>query len=422
MATREAFVGFDSAWAGRAPGGIAWATFANGHPETCGEPQLAGFDDAAHLIETLRTEHDYVLIAIDQPTVVPNATGQRPVDGVARALIGKLGSGVQPANRSKASMFGPSAPIWRFIDRLGARQDPASARAATEGLYLLEVFPALALPALQPKILTRRKAAFYNPVRKKTFTLSDWRLVADTVRHNASKRGLVPLSEWSGGQMDLTAPSKQDQDRLDSAICLLVALEWRQAPRDSVAVFGDAHTGYMVTPVSPETREVLRSAADEQRVPFDTHWPDTEFSARTRLRASGIQQPRSADDPNMRRTTRSHSPSRRRIFFDEAVLRNHLVQAARAHKTLTYGEVARTFGYRWSQGALTALTGTLRRIGVENRRRGEPQLMALVVNKAGRIPGPGYFQTLGIGRSSQSELPTLHARELTKIWSFDWPD
>ena len=265
-------MGFDSAWAGKTPGGIAWATFANGHLENCWEPRLARFDDAAEKIETLRTEHDYVLVAVDQPTVVPNQTGQRPVDGVARALIGKLGSGVQPANRSKASMFGPSAPIWRFIDRLGARQDPAAARAATEGLYLLEVFPALALPALQPEILTRRKAAFYNPVRRKTFTLSDWRLVGDAVRQSADKWGLARLSEWAGRQTDLTAPSKQDQDRLDSAICLLVALEWRQAPRDSVAVFGDAHTGYMVTPVSPETREVLRSAADEQRVPFDTHW------------------------------------------------------------------------------------------------------------------------------------------------------
>ena len=387
---REAFVGFDSAWAGRAPGGIAWATFSNRRLETCTEPQLAGFDDAERIIETLRTDHDYVLVAIDQPTVVPNQTGQRPVDGVARALIGKLRSGVQPANRSKASMFGPTAPIWRFLNRLGASQDAPGARAATDGLYLLEVFPALALPALQPEILTRGKAAFYNPARKKTFAPDDWRLVADTVRDRAGKRGLAPLSEWAGRQTDLTAPSKQDQDRLDSAICLLVALEWRHAPRDRVALIGDARTGYMVTSVSPETREILGRAAIEHRVPFEA--------------------------------PRSERRSRVRVFFDEATLRRRLVQAARAHTTLEYGDVAREFGFRWSQGALSALTGTLRLIGEANRRRGEPQLMALVVKKAEGIPGGGYFRTMGTDVSSPSDQHDLHRAELERVWNFDWPD
>ena len=358
--------------------------------ETCTEPQLAGFDDAARIIETLQSDHDYVLVAIDQPTVVPNQTGQRPVDGVARALIGKLRSGVQPANRSKETMFGPIAPIWRFLKRLDARQDAPGARAATDGLYLLEVFPALALPALQPEILTRGKAAFYNPARKKTFAPDDWRLVADTVRDRAVKRGLAPLSEWAGRQTDLTAPSKHDQDRLDSAICLLVALEWRYAPRDRVAVIGDARTGYMVTSVSPETREILGRAAIEHGVPFEA--------------------PRSERRPRVR------------VFFDEAALRTRLVRAARTRKTLTYGEVARDFGYPWSQGAMSALTGTLNRIGDENQRSGEPQLMALVVNKADRIPGPGYFRTLGTNLSSPSDQHDFHRLELERVWNFDWPD
>lgn len=38
---REAFVGFDSAWGGKAPGGIAWATFVAGGLVSCVEPKLA---------------------------------------------------------------------------------------------------------------------------------------------------------------------------------------------------------------------------------------------------------------------------------------------------------------------------------------------------------------------------------------------
>lgn len=419
---REAFVGFDSAWAGKAPGGVAWASFANRRLTACAEPQLAGFDKAAQIIETLRTEHDYVLVAVDQPTVVPNQTGQRPVDGVARALIGGLRSGVQPANRGKETMFGPKAPIWRFLDRLGARQDPAAARTAAEGLYLLEVFPALALPALQPEILARRKAAFYNPARTKTFTPSDWRLVGDAVRQSADRWGLAPLSEWAGRQTELTAPSKQDQDRLDSAICLLVALEWRQAPRDRVVVIGDAQTGYMVTPVSTETRTILERAAKQQAVPFDSSWPDTRAQTNPKARSFAEQHDERSGSRAASRISRSEPRSRIGVSFDEAVLRKCLVHAARGRKTLTYGEVASEFGIAWSQGALSALTGTLRLIGEANQRRGEPQLMALVVNKTNGIPGPGYFKTIGTGLVSQSEQREMHRRELSKVWAFDWPD
>ena len=44
----EAFVGFDSAWAGKAPGGIAWATFEGRRVAAFAELTLAGFDKAAH--------------------------------------------------------------------------------------------------------------------------------------------------------------------------------------------------------------------------------------------------------------------------------------------------------------------------------------------------------------------------------------
>ena len=78
------------------------------------DPRAASFDDAAILIRELRASHDYVLVALDQPTVVPNATGMRPVERVASSLICRLGSGVQPANRGK-KLFAANAPIWQFL-------------------------------------------------------------------------------------------------------------------------------------------------------------------------------------------------------------------------------------------------------------------------------------------------------------------
>ena len=281
-ALREAFVGFDSAWAGNAPGGIAAATFSQGRLLETRLPEPAGFDHAAEIVEELESTHDYVLVAIDQPTVVPNQTGSRPVDKVAASLISRLGGGVQPANRgktksgrtiqSKVQMFGPDAPIWRFLRRLDAVQNPPESRSAVSGLHAVEVFPALALPALEPEILERKRAARYNPANRRRFSLPDWRLVALAASRHAAALRLGGLSEWARDLVESPKPTKTDQDCLDAAICLIVALQWRRAPRDRVTVIGGAQFGYMVSPVTPATRAILEPAAATRGVPMDAPW------------------------------------------------------------------------------------------------------------------------------------------------------
>ena len=269
---REAFVGFDSAWGDQAPGAISWATFVDGRFEAFGPPELVHFDDAARIVEDRRAVADYVLVALDQPALVPNGTGMRPVERVAASMISKLDGGVQPANRQKTSMFGSEAPVWRFLDRLDVSQNPPAARAARDGLHLIEVFPALAVPALDGSILKRERAAFYNPTKKR-FSLDDWRLVASAVQRHAEALSLAPLSRWAIQYAMLDSPKKHDQDRLDAAICLVVALQWRRRSREQMAVIGDRR-GYMVTPVSPEGRTILQRAAVNQKVPIDTEWSE----------------------------------------------------------------------------------------------------------------------------------------------------
>ena len=300
---REAFVGFDSAWAGKAPGGIAYATFEDGRLHAVVEPRLVHFEEAARIIERLRDERGYVLVAIDQPTLVPNETGMRPVERVAATLISGLGGGVQPAFRGKRATFGPDAPVWNFLDRIGARENPPAARTAKDGLHLIEVFPALALPALEPRIMARGRAACYNP-KNRNFSLSDWKLVASAVRRHALDLGVAPLSRWAGEAARLAAPTKIDQDRLDAAICLLVALQWRRSRPDRSAVIGDSRTGYVVTPVSPSSREILERAADEKDVPIDGPWPkDVERSLNAAARIGLCREARVDRRPVRRNTS-----------------------------------------------------------------------------------------------------------------------
>ena len=270
---REAFVGFDSAWTDKSPGGICWATFAGERFVEWGEPSCATFDDAADIIKKLRERSAYTLVALDQPTIVNNKTGMRPVEKVAASLISKLKGGVQPANRSKESMFGDDAPIWKFLNRIDATQNPAEARIAAKGLHLIEVFPALALPSLELCILERKHKASYNPSDKKKFSPEDWQLVAKAVQRHANKLSVAPLAEWAERMARKNPPTKPDQDRLDAVICLIIALYWRCRNKQDMAVIGDTKSGYMVTPVAPQTKEILQKAAEKGRVPMNNGCP-----------------------------------------------------------------------------------------------------------------------------------------------------
>ena len=174
--------------------------------------------------------------------------------------------------RSKVEMFGPEAPIWQFLRRIDALENPPQSRSAASGCHAIEVFPALALPALEPAILERKRAARYNPANRRRFSLPDWRLVALAASRHAAALRLNGLSDWARDLAELQKPTKTDQDCLDAAICLIIALHWRRAPRNQVTVIGDAQSGYMVSPVTHATHAILEPAATKRGVPMDVSW------------------------------------------------------------------------------------------------------------------------------------------------------
>ncbi len=268
---RELLVGFDSAWTDNQhnPGAIAACVLEHGRCVAFHPPRLATFADAARLVADLSADAGLLLLAIDQPTVVPNDTGARPVDRVAASLLGRLRGGVQPARRGGAAapMFGDAAPIWRFLDALGAAQDPLAARHAPSGRFVMEVFPALALPELVPAIWARRQAARYNPARR--FLPADWPLVAHGIARTARALPAGPLAAWADAAATLDRPRKPDQDRLDAAICLLLALAWRHGPPAATLQIGDARTGLLATIATGEVRDTLTAAATRLGVAVD---------------------------------------------------------------------------------------------------------------------------------------------------------
>src|SRR3954453_19906722 len=264
-------VGFDSAWTdcAKAPGAIcAIRCDHHGHLSSS-DPLLSSFDQAFDFITAERSNCDVCIVALDQPTIVPNLGGMRPVDKVAASLVSWLGGGVQPANRSKKGMFDNDAPIWRFKQRLRASEDAEAARTAEQGLFLIEVFPSLALPSLEPSYFGRLAAPRYNPGNKARFRLADWMGVTTTGERQAATLGLSSLETWANKASLIPKPVKSDQDKLDAVICALVGMLWRSTERPETIIIGCAELGYMIAPASPEARARLRTAAAVYSVPID---------------------------------------------------------------------------------------------------------------------------------------------------------
>ncbi len=255
--------GFDSAWTDKRPGAICAIKFDAGGRASFEKPRPARFGDARKFIGQERVNYGMSLIAIDQPTIVRNVKGMRPVEKLAARLVSYVGGGVQPAYRggNKASMFGDGAPIWKFIEDLAAEQSPRNARKATEGHFLIEVFPALALTALEPDFGKRKGAPKYSPDKGKKFRLQDWKKVLRVIGRMADTMEIAGLASWANCMSRLPHPKKGNQDKLDAVLCVLIGLIWRSGPDEDSIMIGDLESGYMVTPVSQETRRRLEASA-----------------------------------------------------------------------------------------------------------------------------------------------------------------
>jgi len=181
-------------------------------------------------------------------------------------------------------MFCDASPIWHFLAALGAEQMPEAARVADSGLYLMEVFPALALASMDGKFFGRRRAPKYNPDRRKTFCVIDWVSVAEGAGKQAELLGCPALAEWCRMSARISQPRKADQDKLDAALCAIIALHWRLYPREASLLLGDVATGYMVLPASREVRSYLTEPARKHSVPMDGIVPAVEGPALGKLK------------------------------------------------------------------------------------------------------------------------------------------
>jgi predicted RNase H-like nuclease len=258
-------VGFDSAWTVGKQGALVAALVANGSARDLGPPLPCNFEEAARLISSLQLEHGgaRALVFLDQPTIVKNTGGQRPVEGLVSSPVGRRRGGVQPANTSRTEMFGAAAPIWSFLSRFGGAAD---LRGPVTMTTVVETFPVLALVALGWTLpCTRRSGRLpkYNPERRETFSIEDWKFVCCRVADALRARGLSRTAAWVDEASRLSRPRKADQDCIDACICLIAAMYF--ASGEPSLCVGQNGTGYIVVPHGAQLEHELRARCAKKK-------------------------------------------------------------------------------------------------------------------------------------------------------------
>lgn len=268
-------VGFDSAWTASNSGGLAGVLRSDdGNVRELGSPQIVDYPQAQEFISKWQDELSptATIVLLDQPTIVPNQKGQRPVENIVGSAVGIRYGGMQPANTSKKAMFSPEAPLWPFLKRFGG---PANPMAPVAGTLVIETYPVLAmialgwtLPDMSPQSRPAGRLPKYNPDRRKTFSLPDWRYVCGRASDEFKDRELKGIVQWINNAGELSKPRKEDQDRLDACLCLLVALHLAEGKE--CLMVGNQETGCIVVPHSAELHGELAARCEETgRVPAE---------------------------------------------------------------------------------------------------------------------------------------------------------
>jgi predicted RNase H-like nuclease len=259
-------VGFDSAWtAGNSGGLVGVLSSSDGSFRELGEPRNANFDQAQDVIREWQREHspNATVIFLDQPTIVVNATGQRPVENLVGAAVSRRYGGVQPAYTGRLGMFCEHAPVWSFLRAFGGPADPLSPLGNTS---VFETYPVLTivaygwtLPDSHLHARTTGRLPKYNPERA-TFSFEDWQHVCRKVSGEFKARGLLGIATWMDGIATQARVRKEDQDRLDACICLLAALHLAES-KDCLMV-GDMKSGNIVVPDNTQLRMELNGRCE----------------------------------------------------------------------------------------------------------------------------------------------------------------
>ena len=244
------FIGIDLGWKSGASG-LCCLEWINGQLQILDINHKKAIEDILGWVDDWASEEP-AIIAVDAPTLIPNATGTRLPDKLTHKHFGKYHAGCYPANLSlpfaqRTISFGLQ------LEARGFAHAPII-EPQQLGRYQIEVFPHPAIVHLFDlnRILKYKKGRLLE----RQLELEKLRnLIIENLPIRQPILNLSSLAECLNHLFFAEIPRtgaalKAVEDQLDSLICAYVGAHWWYWGKERNLVLGEQATGYIVVPNS----------------------------------------------------------------------------------------------------------------------------------------------------------------------------
>lgn len=239
------FIGIDLGWRSQ-PSGLCCLEWVDGQLQLLDLDRKDAIADILLWIDQSVKPDEPAIIAVDAPTLIPNANGSRLPDKLSHKYFGKYHAGCYPANQNlpfaeRTINFGLELESRGFAHAPTIEPQKLSR-------YQIEVFPHPAIVNLfnLERILKYKKGRL-NERRLELIKLQNYLL--DILPSFSPP--LRPLRLCGSFLLEIPttgAALKATEDKLDSLICAYVAAYWWYWGEERNLVLGDGTTGYIVIP------------------------------------------------------------------------------------------------------------------------------------------------------------------------------
>ncbi|MBW4478173.1 MAG: DUF429 domain-containing protein [Tolypothrix brevis GSE-NOS-MK-07-07A] len=240
------FIGIDFGWKSQ-PSGLCCLQWTDNQLELVDLDRKEFIADILTWIDTHVQPDESAIIAVDAPTLIPNATGSRLPDKLSHKYFGKYHAGCYPANLN-LPFADRTINFGLQLESRGFTHAP-TIEPQKPGRYQIEVFPHPAIVHLfnLERILKYKKGRIsvrrLELLKLQNYILHILPTIEPHLRLSAYISGYFPTEIPTTG-----AALKALEDKLDSLICAYVAAHWWYWGEQRNLVLGDRTTGYIVIP------------------------------------------------------------------------------------------------------------------------------------------------------------------------------
>ncbi len=239
------FLGVDFGWTSGASG-LCCLEWRDSQLHLLDLQRIGELDHVLAWIDTWAPVPEAAMVAVDAPTLIPNATGMRLPDRLAHKYFGKYHAGCYPANQSSSFAY-RTIGFGLSLESRGFQHAPIIT-AQQLGRYQIEAFPHPAIVHLfglerilkyKKGLLAERRAEL---AKLRHYICDRLPLLEPSLNITQSKQ-LLPEIPTSGTAV------KAVEDQLDSIICAYIGAHWWYWGLERNLVLGDRAEGYIVVPL-----------------------------------------------------------------------------------------------------------------------------------------------------------------------------